>query len=158
MTLEMTATAADEAPLQPLRDRLRVPPRVRLADDQRRAHRGSRRRVRAPRAADRDRRDLIHRPRTATLEPPAPRRGFSFALPMIAARAARDPAPPDAARAAIRRPPIAGPGSAGRAPRSAIRRPPDVARGPCLSGHSAPPGNRRRRAARRGRGPRGDGA
>jgi hypothetical protein len=51
------------------------------------------------------------------------RRRFSFALLLVLDVGIRQP--------------IAGPGSAGRAPRSAIRRPPDVARGPCLSGHSA---------------------
>jgi hypothetical protein len=79
--------------------------------------------LRAPRAADRHDRHLIRRPRSATLEPPAMRRRFSFALLLVLDVGIRQP--------------IAGPGSAGRAPRSAIRRPPDVARGPCLSGHSA---------------------
>jgi hypothetical protein len=48
------------------------------------------------------------------------RRRFSFALLLVLDVGIRQP--------------IAG---RGRAPRSAIRRPPDVARGPCLSGHSA---------------------
>jgi hypothetical protein len=46
MALEMTVTATDEAPIQPLRDRARFRLRVRAADDQRRAHRGSGRGVR----------------------------------------------------------------------------------------------------------------
>jgi hypothetical protein len=153
MQIEITAIAADEAPVQPIADRLRFRLEFALlmlsAGRIEEAGAGLRSRVRADRPARR----LIPGPRPVTTEPPAQRRGFSFALrrsppgppgpiagppvlelePSSAAarsprRPSRDPAPPEPE-----------PGSTGRAPRAVIRRRPMSPGAPAYRVNRPPP-------------------
>jgi hypothetical protein len=160
MRVEFETIAADEAPVQPIADRLRF--RLEFALLMLSAGRIE------EAGAEFDRvfelidaaRRLIPGPRPVTTEPPAQRRGFSFALrrsppgppwpiaapPGIRAAGAR-------ARAVIHRRPIAAPrrpsrdpappepepGSTGRAPRAVIRRRPMSPGAPAYRVNRPPP-------------------